>query len=266
MPANSPHSGPRGRLILIICLVWSVALDALSSTDEAPYQARVCIDDYPPLSYFVEDRATGAMIDALNIIGERMNFTVVPSPDTPFARCLRMAEAGLTDFVVSLIPTPERLVYLVMFPYAEIESLRFLVLANQKKVFDNLGKIKLARLGLVNGFQYPDEFHDKSLNVVLSPNAEAGVRLLRSHRIDILLLNHTVAQHLVKHELINRQFPTQPIALLPYEYVRDGNPNSIALSKKSPLMARQAELAATIEQMRRAGTFEQLIDKHQKRP
>lgn len=251
-----------GALLLATLLGGS----AVAQADEVTYTARVCIDDYPPLSYFVDNRATGAMIDALNIIGERMNIAVLPSPDTPFARCLRMAEAGLTDFMVSLIPTPERLVYLEMFPYAEIEPLRFLVLADQKKVFDNLGKIKLARLGLVNGFQYPDEFHDKTLNVVLSPNAEAGVRLLRSHRIDILLLNQTVAQHLVKHELVNRQFPTQPIKLLPYEYTREGNANSIALSKKSPLMARQEELAAIIEELRRDGTFELLIEKHQQRP
>ena len=250
----------RPNLLFACLIVFCAATNSAEDSSANTYEAKVCIDNYPPLTYFVNGKATGAMIEALNIIGDKMGFSVIASPDTPFARCLRMAEAGLTDFMVSLIPTPERLAYMVMIPYAQVEPLRFIALER------NLQTIKLTRLGLVNGFLYPEEFHDKNLQTVLSPTAEAGIRLLRSNRIDVLLLNETVATHLVMHDQQTHQHLNQPIQLLPFSFQRESNANSIALSKKSPLMARVAELETIIVQLTEEGVFERLIEKHQNRP
>ncbi|UTA48780.1 transporter substrate-binding domain-containing protein [Simiduia sp. 21SJ11W-1] len=252
--------------LLLLALLGPLTWAQAPSPAAGKNVAKLCIDDYPPLTYFVDGKATGAMIDTMNIIGQRLNITIEPTPNTPFARCLRMAEAGLADFMVSLVPTPERLEYLVMFPYADIEPLRFLTLKQFAHKYNDLKTIKLSRLGLVNGFLYPDEFHAETLSVLLAPTAEAGIRLLHSRRVDILLLNETIAVHLVKRDALKVQLRNQQVVMLPLTYERGGNANSIAISKKSKFIGLQDALAEVVEELKNDGTIDRLIEKYQARP
>lgn len=223
---------------------------------QTPHTAKVCIDHYPPFSYFEQGEAKGAMLDALTLIGQQVGFRPVATPNTPFARCLRMAEAGLVDFMVSLMPTSERLQYMVMFPYAEPESLRLISRIDLAEEPDSLAQVLTLRLGLINGYQYPTQLSSHPMTL-LAPTPVAGLRLLDSRRIDVLMLNRTVASHLVEQHAARYK-------LLETEVFREENVNSIGLSRKSWLFPQAAQVAAAIETLRAQGTFEQLIAQHQR--
>lgn len=194
------------------------------------------------------------MLDALTLIGQQLGFTPVASPNTPFARCLRMAEAGLVDFMVSLMPTRERLEYMVMFPYAEPEALRLISRADLTDEPQSEQQILGLRLGLINGYQYPTNLSEHP-RTLLAPTTEAGLRMLDSRRIDLLILNQSVAAHLVNQQ------PTR-YKLLAAALYRSANVNSIGLSRKSWLYPRAQQLGDAIGQLRDQGTFERLIDQH----
>ncbi|MDN3638886.1 transporter substrate-binding domain-containing protein [Simiduia curdlanivorans] len=231
---------------------------------QAQQEATLCMDNYPPFTYFIEGKPTGAMVDALEIIAEKMQFTLNYTPNTPFIRCMRMAEAGLVDFVVSLLRTPERMNYLAMFPYSSPEPSRFIV---QTKMLGSLKEEKdilPLRVGLIKGFLYPKFFRNSDLLIETSSTPEAGIRKLRANQIDALALNETVALHILQSEKNKHDTSKEPIALLDFFVPWDEDSNVIGLSKKSKLISREEEISAYIEAMRIDGTFIKLIDHHKK--
>ncbi|BFM10753.1 hypothetical protein R50072_09060 [Simiduia litorea] len=231
---------------------------------QAQQEARLCMDNYPPFTYFIGDKPAGAMVDALEIIAEEMQFKLKYTPNTPFIRCMRMAEAGLVDFVVSLLRTPERLNYLAMFPYSTPEPSRFIV---QTQMLGNLKEEKdilPLRVGLIKGFLYPKFFSGNDLHIESSSTPEAGIRKLRANQIDVLALNETVALHILQHEKNKHETPEKPIALLDFFISWEEDSNVIGLSKKSKLITREEEIAGIIETMRIDGTFTKLIELHKK--
>lgn len=236
---------------LLFCLLPSLGLGQVVKT------AKVCIDNYPPFSYFDQGQPRGAMLDALVLIGQEVGFQPVATPNTPFARCLRMAEAGLVDFMVSLMPTSERLQYMVMFPYAEPESLRLISRVDLTDEPRTQSQILGFRLGLINGYQYPAHLSEHPLTL-LAPTPEAGFRLLDSRRIDLLILNQSVATHLVDQQ-------PERYKLLQAQLYREENVNSIGLSRKSWLYPKSDKVGAAIDTLRAQGTFDQLIEQHQQR-
>lgn len=242
----------------------ALALTALLTIQSAnAVQATLCVDNYPPFSYFNNDKPEGAMIDAMTLIAEEMDFELLFTPETPFARCLRMLDVGLADFMVSLMPTPERLSYMAMFPYSEPEPLRLIGRDDIDTDIATMADIAKLRIGLVNGFQYPNFFSDQNLYVVLSPTPEAGIRQIRAGRIDVLVLNETVALHLISFEKSRTTPYATTITLLELDLPRQENTNSIGISKKSKLIDRENELGLIISRMRANGVFDQLIEKHQ---
>lgn len=224
--------------------------------------ATVCIDHYPPFSYFVGNQAKGAMIDALSIIADEVGFTLEVSVNTAFARCLRMMQAGKMDLMVSLMPTPERLEYMSMFAYSEPEALRMVALADFDQEPETPVEIRQLRVGLINGYEYPPEFEQQTI-VIQAPQPEVGLRLLDARRIDILVLNETVAEHLVHQASAAGNQRTASYKLLQATFLREQNVNSIGLSKASWLHSRKDQISASIERLREAGEFQRLIKKHQ---
>ena len=260
-----PRSGKRFRLWRSLRR-W--AITGLTSTGllagiahAEPPVATVCIDHYPPFTYFRDGKPQGAMLDALRTLGDMVGFELSVSDNTAFARCLRMMEAGKVDFMVSLMPTTERLAYMVMYPYAEPESLRLIARAGFSDEPENLEQVLALRVGLINGYEYPTEFQQVKASV-LAPTPEAGLRLLDANRIDVLVLNESVASHLASRPQSDHHNRPAAYKLLNTRIFREQNVNSIGLSRKSWLVAHNDKLHAAIAQLRSAGEFERLITLH----
>lgn len=242
--------------LFLVLICWHVKLMA------AQPEAILCMDNYPPFTYFNEGKPVGAMVDAMKIIAQRLHFTLKFTPKTPFVRCLRMAKAGKIDFVVSLMQTPERLTYMEMFPYASEEPGRLVVLKGTfGHISSEVDTLNL-KIGLVKGFSYTDTFHKNRVDQVFSSSPEVGVRQLRAGRIDALLLNESVAKYLVQSEVEEKVISVMPIELLELVIPGNQNVNFIAISKKSNVALQLRRFAGQIETMRKDGTFTRLIDYH----
>ncbi|AFV00605.1 substrate-binding periplasmic protein [Simiduia agarivorans] len=254
---------PTVKSALTRLLHWTAAIMLLQFANAARAQtATVCIDHYPPFTYFVNNKAQGAMIDALKMIADEVGFSLAVSVNTAFARCLRMMQAGKMDLMVSLMPTPERLEYMTMFAYSEPEALRMVARADFDGEPETALDILRLRVGLINGYEYPPEFERHPM-VIQAPQPEAGLRLLDARRIDILVLNESVAAHLVDQAAAAGNQRTAIYKLLKATFLREQNVNSIGVAKASWLHGRKDQIGASIARLRAAGEFERLIEKHQ---
>lgn len=248
---------PRPFRLIVLTLLFAIAASV-----RAQPTATVCIDHYPPFSYFVENQARGAMLDALTMVADEVGFTLAASVNTAFARCLRMMEAGKVDIMVSLMPTPERLEYMTMFAYSEPEALRMVARADFDQEPETTREILRLRVGLINGYEYPPEFAQHPM-VIQAPQPDVGLRLLDARRIDILVLNESVAAHLVNQAAAAGNQRNVSYKLLQATFLREQNVNSIGIAKASWLNNHTDQIGAVIKRLRNTGEFERLIKKHQ---
>ncbi len=213
---------------------------------------------YPPYAYKEGEHVKGIAVD---IVTEALNRMGIPFSITllPWARALHRIENGNADAIFTLFKKPEREVFAdysdeILIP--QIVSLY----VNKNSPIEFTGELKkLGRytFGLVRKVSYGN-FFDHALeeklltNVVRSNNAQQSFKMLFSNRVDIVVINkHGALDILHKLNKLNEVKELKPEL--------QNIPSYIAFSKKRNLTSIRDKFDDTLLQMKKDGTYDQLI-------
>jgi len=213
---------------------------------------------YPPYAYKEGKQVKGV---AVEIVTEVLNRMELPFSITvlPWARALHQIKNGEADAIFTLFKKPEREMFAdysheVLIP--QIVSLY----VNRNSVIEFSGDLsQLARysFGLVRKVSYGEIFDravdEKILkNVVRSNNAEQSFKMLFSNRIDIVAINKYGAL-----DILQKTNKLKDIKELNPEL--QNIPSYIAFSKKRNLSSIRDKFDDTLLQMKKDGTYDQLV-------
>jgi len=247
--------------ILIRCVLFLalVPLGALSQEKECRKVVISADSDYAPLQWYDGKHLTGASIEiattALSALGIPYEVRYVG----PFHRVLKSAQQGEIDMISSLKDTPERREYLTFANVALFANPIAVFVAKDRRFSyagwnDLIGKKGGITLGnqFGNGF---DEFLKGNLQVEAEQKTYMNFKKLELRRIDYLITGYYPGLAYLAASGQNGSF----VALKPYVSESD---NFIAITKSSPCIRHLKALNLQLENMRREGRLQSILDKH----
>ncbi len=244
--------------VLAPALVWfdaaaDVKLPALRVVGSADFPFRI----------FATDGASGAAgatggqgvsglyFDLIKEAARRLDWPL-HFEEMPSARALSMLEQGEADLMLGLLRTPERERH---YSYCRValpaENKAFYTLASAP-VLASISDLEGRLLAVHRGKRYGLAFDaDPSIKRQEFNDYPAALRVLVRGRVDVVIMPERQGDLLLRS--LSLQLEKQPLRLL-------GEPNYIVLSRRSPWLARQAELERTLQAMRDDGTWKRIFD------
>lgn len=155
-----------------------------------------CLDDLPSYhSYPAEGTPYGPTVDFMLELAMRSGFELRFSPNTPFARCLRLIEQGEADLMVRLNTSERRGKMLHMLPYA-LARPEVLLIRRQQEDISSIAELYQFHLMVVRGYTY----HHQTMNLIADhprstviDSVDTGLKMLQMHRADAVLTTEEYA-------------------------------------------------------------------------
>lgn len=150
-------------------------------------------DDWGP-NEFVDKNGelTGYHIELIRLAAEELQVEV-EFVSMPWKRVINSMRDGLADAVSYVIHTPEREDFLIYKAGNVISrgSSRFAYLKGQDFHYDgNPDSVKDRRIGVINGYNYGQQFDRKRFNNLVNTNGEKQqLMMLLNRRVDLILVN-----------------------------------------------------------------------------
>ena len=180
--------------------------------------------------------------------------------DCPLKRCLKLLEAGEADIGIGLRQTPERRQYLhfLATPYRHTSADRvFLMRRGDKRRLTRYEDLSGLRIGVTGGSEYFTRFNeDTRLLKDEGPNNESSLRKLLLGRVDTVILPEDQALALLAQLGLQQQVEFARLR------VPEPTSRSVAISRRSPQMARLTALEQAMRGMREDGSLAAIYDRH----
>lgn len=150
-------------------------------------------DDWGPNEFIDENgELVGYHIDLIRMAAEQLNVEV-EFVSMPWKRVLNSMRDGQADAVSYVIHTREREKFLIYQPGNIISqgSSRFAYLKERKFRYDgNPQSVKDLRIGVINGYNYGEQFDRSLFNNLVNINSEKQLlMMLLNKRVDLILVN-----------------------------------------------------------------------------
>jgi polar amino acid transport system substrate-binding protein len=235
-----------GGLLLASPLV-SAANDGSSIT--------VGINHAPPYRVVSDEGVTGLYVDIFNEIADRIGWQV-QYVEAPFRRVLLMMEEGKVDIMLGPLKSEKREQLMTFVaPVFPPEPKLFFYHRDENRITD-YGDLYGKKIGVLSGARYFDRF-DNDENLTKEPIAryENLMRMLEMGRVDVVVAPELVGRYTVKNLGVD-------VSVSPYQV--PGEHSYIAISKSSPVLARQNEVNRVFEQIRQDGTYSRLVMEYRK--
>jgi polar amino acid transport system substrate-binding protein len=218
---------------------------------------------YPPYQYEEKGQTKGMVVEIVKEVFRRMqqpiNITLMP-----WARSIKMIEAGTADAIFTAYKTAERETFadysrVVLMP----QTVALFVLKGTEIKFDgDLQKLASYSFGVVNKVSYGDVFDNAVKNkLIKAPDTtytgEQNVDKLLAKRFDILVSNRYGALDILKHKDAMdkvRELTPEVQAI----------PSYIAFSKKRNLDLVRDKFDEILLELKKDGTYEKIIHEHSK--
>ncbi|MET0086028.1 MAG: transporter substrate-binding domain-containing protein [Sedimenticola sp.] len=248
------------RLVAYVCTFLFVGM-FLTAANVHAQQAEIKIssDPWAPWVLSAEDDSApnGIAIDLANEIFSRMDVPIDISI-YPYKRCLFQMETGKRDMLLMAKKTPEREKFM-LYSDVVVNDPQLLYYATQHKEdfeWSELSDLKGATIGVVLGFDYGQltqyaKAHDYSL--IVSNDDDTNLRILLAGRIDLLAMNRSTADHLIKKnpELKGKiRAATNPISVAEFHF---------AISRKGNATHLLPRINETIADMNSDGSLERIL-------
>jgi len=183
--------------------------------------------------------------------------------DCPLKRCLKLLEEGEADIAIGLRQTTERQQYLqyLTTPYRRTSADRvFLLRRGETRRLERYEDLAGLRIGVTGGSEYFTRFNeDTRLLKDEGPSNESSLRKLLLSRVDTIILPEDQALALLAQLGLQQQVEFARLR------VPEPTPRSIAVSRRSPQLARLAAMEQAMRGMREDGTLAAIYDRHYNR-
>lgn len=208
-----------------------------------------CLDDFPNRhSYPSHGSPYGPTVDFMQELAKRADIRIRFSPNTPFARCLRLMEQGKTDLMTSLNTSPDRQAFMHLIPYDHARP-EVLYLRHDANDVWSVSELNTLHLMVIRGYTYNAAVlnlvaeHGQTIEV---DSLESGLTMLLLGRANALLAPSQSSRNLIQsNSRYHDQFKTASLKFQLSEprYVHLG------LSQKSPHAHLKQQLLDAIESM-----------------
>uniref|UniRef100_A0A486XK36 Bacterial extracellular solute-binding protein, family 3 n=1 Tax=Rheinheimera sp. BAL341 TaxID=1708203 RepID=A0A486XK36_9GAMM len=217
-----------------------------------------CLDNYPNRhNYPAQGLPYGPTVDLMRELANRSGFELSFSPNTPFARCLKLMQDGQTDLMIRLNYSDERNSYMHLIPYVRSARAEYLYLLEQHKDIRDMAQLSGLTIGVIRGYIYnaelPNLLIKNSKNVVEIDTEDAAMTMLLYQRVDAVIAPMQTTEHVINS---NPKFKNAiKIASLEFPFQHNMYVH-IGLSRKSRHVALLPQLQAAINSMEQDGLIQ----------
>ncbi|MBZ9611576.1 substrate-binding periplasmic protein [Rheinheimera maricola] len=240
-------------LVLSCLLLLSAPLQA----EEQPV-LQWCLDNYPNRhNYPPQGEPYGPTVDLMRELARRSGFVLTFSPNTPFARCLKLMHDGSTDLMIRLNYSDERNSYMHLIPYVQAARAEYLYLLEQHKDIRNMAQLRGLTIGVIRGYIYnaelPNLLIQNSKNVVEIDTEDSAMTMLLYQRVDAVIAPMQTTEHVINS---NPKFKDSiKIASLIFPFQHNMYVH-IGLSRKSRHAALLPQIQDAINSMEQDGLIQ----------
>ncbi len=175
---------------------------------------RIVTEPWAPYIYEENGKSLGLDYETTAIVFQRLGIEV-QWQFLPWKRCLAMLETGLADGALDIFHSDQRDSTL-LYPSEALSEVEFVMFyANrQPHPFKHLDELKGLTIGTSPGYLYSEDFSNSSLfNREPAPTHEANFGKLLLGRIDLLITDRRVGQHLLDTLGIRDQISQNPLVI-----------------------------------------------------
>lgn len=195
---------------VILRLLTAVLFTCLGLTAHGE-QLRIVTEPWAPYVYEENGKMRGLDYEATVIVFERLGIDV-QWQFLPWKRCLAMLDQGQADGALDIFHSQERDA-LLLYPSEPLSEVEFVLFyANERPhPFESLDDLRGLTIGTSPGYLYGPQFNDSSLfNREPAPSHEANFGKLARGRIDLLITDRRVGQHVLKELGLENQISQAP--------------------------------------------------------
>ncbi|UVJ43752.1 transporter substrate-binding domain-containing protein [Pseudomonas sp. LS1212] len=190
--------------LLITCLSFSAHSEKL----------RIVTEPWAPYVYLENGKPMGLDYEATALVFQRLGIEV-EWQFLPWKRCLAMVEQGQADGILDIFQTAERdsQLYYPSEPLSEVEFVLFYANARPRP-FQSLDDLRGLTIGVSPGYTYSEAFRNSSaFKREPAPTHEANFGKLSKGRIDLVITDRRVGQHVIKSLGLENQISELPMVI-----------------------------------------------------
>jgi len=198
----------------VIVQLLSVVLFTCLSFAARGEKLRIVTEPWAPYVYEADGKKLGLDFETTAIVFKRLGIDV-EWQFLPWKRCLSMLETGQADGALDIFHSDERDATL-LYPSEPLSDVEFVMFyANERPhPFRTLQDLKGLTIGTSPGYLYSPDFSDSPLfNREPAPTHEANFGKLVRGRIDLLITDRRVGQHLLDELNIRDQITENPTVI-----------------------------------------------------
>ncbi|ROL95947.1 ABC transporter substrate-binding protein [Pseudomonas protegens] len=193
-------------LIALLCTCLSVAAHG--------EKLRIVTEPWAPYVYEENGKALGLDYETTAIVFQRLGIEV-EWQFLPWKRCLAMLETGQADGALDIFHSDQR-DRTLLYPSEPLSDVEFVMFYAKQRPhpFKHLDELKGLTIGTSPGYLYSDDFSNSTLfNREPAPTHEANFGKLLLGRIDLLITDKRVGQHLLDSLGIRDQVSQNPTVI-----------------------------------------------------
>ncbi|MHC8317314.1 substrate-binding periplasmic protein [Pseudomonas sp. LB3P31] len=198
---------------LISQLLTVILFTCLSFTARGE-KLRIVTEPWAPYVYEENGKAMGLDYETTDIVFQRLGIEV-QWQFLPWKRCLSMLEQGQADGALDIFHSDERDATL-LYPSEPLSQVQFVMFyANARPhPFKSLEALRGLTIGTSPGYLYSPDFSESTLFTrEPAPSHEANFGKLVRGRIDLLITDRRVGQHLIDELNIRDQITENPLII-----------------------------------------------------
>ncbi|WP_439820225.1 substrate-binding periplasmic protein [Pseudomonas sp. HLG18] len=198
----------------LITQLFAVLVFACLSFAARGEKLRIVTEPWAPYVYEADGKKLGLDFETTAIVFKRLGIDV-EWQFLPWKRCLSMLETGQADGALDIFHSDERDATL-LYPSEPLSDVEFVMFyANERPhPFRTLEDLKGLTVGTSPGYLYSPDFSESPLfNREPAPTHEANFGKLVRGRIDLLITDRRVGQHLLDELNIRNQITENPTVI-----------------------------------------------------
>ncbi|MBK5518170.1 ABC transporter substrate-binding protein [Pseudomonas sp. TH10] len=198
----------------LIAQLFTVLVFACLSFAARGEKLRIVTEPWAPYVYEENGKALGLDYETTAIVFKRLGIEV-EWQFLPWKRCLSMLETGQADGALDIFHSDERDATL-LYPVEPLSDVEFVMFyANDRPhPFSKLEELKGLTIGTSPGYLYSPDFSESTLFTrEPAPTHEANFGKLVRGRIDLLITDRRVGQHLLDELNIRDQISENPTVI-----------------------------------------------------
>jgi polar amino acid transport system substrate-binding protein len=200
---------PRTHLYLAALTLSLLSLGAQAE------KLRIVTEPWAPYVYVEGTEAKGVDYEVTALVFQRLGIEV-QWQFLPWKRCLAMLAQGQADGILDIFQTDQRLATL-MYPGEPLSTVEFVLYQNSDSPhrITTLDDLAGLTVGTSPGYAYGDAFmQSKAFRKETAPTHEANFGKLMRDRVDLVITDRRVGQHLINQMGLLGQVSELPLVVL----------------------------------------------------